>query len=78
HMRHRAAVGVTEALDCISIVVSEERGTISYAAEGRLRKLDSHNDLRELLNHELRGSKPEEPPAPKPRRLKRKGVEPKA
>jgi diadenylate cyclase len=57
HMRHRAAVGVTEMLDCISIVVSEERGTISIAADGRLRRLATHLELRDFLNRELRGTK---------------------
>lgn len=55
HMRHRAAVGVTEALDCIAVVISEERGTISVAFEGRLRRLANHLELREFLNRELRG-----------------------
>lgn len=35
-MRHKAAVGITEQSDGISITVSEERGTISYARNGRL------------------------------------------
>jgi diadenylate cyclase len=62
HMRHRAAVGVTEQLDCISLVVSEERGTISVASEGRLRRLSSHQDLRDFLNQELRSeSGPKKP-----------------
>ncbi len=54
HMRHRAAVGITEAFDCISIVVSEERGTISVASDGGLKRLASHVELRKLLNKELR------------------------
>jgi diadenylate cyclase len=54
HMRHRAAVGITEGHDCLAVVVSEERGTIRIASDGRLRRLGSHLDLREILNHELR------------------------
>lgn len=69
HMRHRAAVGVTEQLDCISIVVSEERGTISIASDGRLRRLSSHLELRDFLNQELRGDNVE--PEEKPRKRKR-------
>jgi diadenylate cyclase len=35
-LRHRAGIGVSEGTDCIAIIVSEERGTISIAHEGRL------------------------------------------
>lgn len=55
HMRHRAAVGVTEQRDAICIVVSEERGSISVAIDGELLKLASHQELRDLMNRELRG-----------------------
>lgn len=55
HMRHRAGLGVTEQLDCVAIIVSEERATISYAKEGRLRKLANAHELRDFLNRELRG-----------------------
>jgi diadenylate cyclase len=54
HMRHRAAVGVTEISDALAIIVSEERGTISYALEGNLRRLSSHMELRDVLNQEIR------------------------
>jgi diadenylate cyclase len=70
HMRHRAAVGVTENLDCIGIVISEERGTISVAFEGRLRRLANHLELREFLNRELRSDEK----VPKPVRLRRPRV----
>lgn len=35
-MRHKATVGITEQTDAIAFVISEERGTISYARNGRL------------------------------------------
>jgi diadenylate cyclase len=34
--RHRAAIGITEETDCLSIVVSEETGRVSVAAGGEL------------------------------------------
>jgi diadenylate cyclase len=47
--RHRAAVGVTEEVDAIAIVVSEERGMISVAEGGTLaRDLDAAT-LRKVL-----------------------------
>jgi len=59
HMRHRAAIGVTEAMDCVAIVLSEERGTISIARDGSLVRLESAADLREHLLRELRPALPE-------------------
>lgn len=35
-LRHRAALGITEETDAIAVVVSEERGTISVAHNGRI------------------------------------------
>ena len=41
-LRHRAAIGVTEESDAISVVVSEERGSISITHNGRIiRNLDA-------------------------------------
>ncbi len=41
-LRHRAALGISEATDAISVVVSEETGSISIAHGGRMiRRLDS-------------------------------------
>lgn len=36
--RHRAALGVTEETDCISLIVSEETGQISVAAFGEIER----------------------------------------
>jgi diadenylate cyclase len=46
--RHRAAIGVTEQADALSVVVSEETGTISVARNGRILRIDSGR-LRTLL-----------------------------
>lgn len=47
--RHRAAVGITEEVDAIALVVSEERGQVSIAEGGSLtRDLDS-TMLRKVL-----------------------------
>ncbi len=37
-LRHRAGIGVSESTDAISIIVSEETGTISVASEGKLTR----------------------------------------
>lgn len=56
HMRHRAAVGVTEGTDAVSIVVSEERGLISVAMDGNIQEGLTHTELREILNAILRSA----------------------
>ena len=58
--RHRAAIGITEESDCISIVVSEETGRISLSVKGELFYNLSIDDLRMMLIDELRPKKEEE------------------
>ncbi|HET8563187.1 MAG TPA: diadenylate cyclase [Candidatus Binatia bacterium] len=47
--RHGAALGLAELSDAMCIVVSEERGNISVAADGRLRRIDNLQELGSLI-----------------------------
>ena len=48
--RHRAAVGVSESTDSLTIVVSEETGRVSVAEEGSLTRVQNADGLREILS----------------------------
>ena len=52
--RHRAALGITEESDAIVVVISEERGTIITAENGRFTNMDMDEmKLRRYLNERL-------------------------
>ncbi len=51
--RHRAAIGVSEVSDCISVVVSEETGTVSLAHEGKLSRNFTKVTLKKKLQEYL-------------------------
>ena len=50
--RHRAALGISEVSDSLTIIVSEETGNVSYAMQGKLETGVSPSELREKL-HEI-------------------------
>jgi len=47
--RHRAAIGITEDTDAVAVVVSEETGTISLVAGGRIRREYDGPTLKDAL-----------------------------
>lgn len=48
-LRHRAGLGISQETDAKVIIVSEERGKITYASQGRLKMNISPEDLQRLL-----------------------------
>jgi diadenylate cyclase len=52
-MRHRAGLGISEQADVVSVIVSEETGTISIADNGVLVRGLSVSDLRAELHRRL-------------------------
>jgi diadenylate cyclase len=49
--RHRAALGLSEVTDAITIVVSEETGAISITADGTLHRNLSMQEFEELIRN---------------------------
>jgi diadenylate cyclase len=52
--RHRAGIGITEETDAISVIVSEETGSISLAVSGAIERDITVETLRERLSELLR------------------------
>ena len=51
--RHRAALGVSEVTDAITLVISEETGGISMTKNGDLHRNMEEDSLRDMLGNEL-------------------------
>ena len=49
--RHRAAIGITEISDCLTVIVSEESGVISLAKDGRLSRYLDTKSLKEIIKN---------------------------
>jgi diadenylate cyclase len=47
--RHRAGMGITEVTDAVTIIVSEEKGAISYAHKGEIFTNVNGEELKKIL-----------------------------
>ncbi len=56
--RHRAALGIAETTDCISIVCSEETGRLSIAVSSELHYNLTIDEVKLMLLEELKPKKP--------------------
>ena len=50
-LRHRAALGISQKTDAVSIIVSEETGSISVARGGQFRLAITADELENFLNN---------------------------
>ncbi len=51
--RHRAGLGLTEKIDAVVLIISEETGGISIASNGNLELNIPTNQLKETLLHKF-------------------------
>jgi diadenylate cyclase len=54
-LRHRAAIGMSEATDTLILIISEETGQVSLAKNGKILHNLSFQEVREFINDFLTG-----------------------
>ena len=59
--RHRAGIGITEETDAVSVIVSEETGSISIAVGGQVERDITPERLRQRLGELLMSYAPQSP-----------------
>ena len=52
-LRHRAAIGITEKTDALSLIVSEQTGKMSYVKDGEFVLFNNSNHLIETIRYDL-------------------------
>lgn len=53
--RHRAALGISEQADVVSLILSEETGEFAFAKSGKLSMNLSADELREMITQAITG-----------------------
>jgi uncharacterized protein (TIGR00159 family) len=53
-LRHRAALGISQETDAKAIVISEERGKISFVSDGKIQANVTPEKLQELLSETIK------------------------
>ncbi len=53
-LRHRAALGISQETDAKAIIISEERGKISFVSDGQIQANISPEKLQELLTETIK------------------------
>lgn len=71
--RHRAGVGISEATDSLTVIVSEETGGISVAFEGELQRNLNSESLKEKMRQIMNMNSDEDAAKGSRRKRKRKG-----
>src|SRR5699024_11792514 len=51
--RHRAAIGISEVTDALTIIFSEETGDISFTKNGELTRDDDDKQLEDMIMENL-------------------------
>ena len=54
--RHRAGLGISEDVNALIIILSEETGNISIAQDGELKICNDYEELRKILRETFEGS----------------------
>jgi len=52
-LRHRAGLGITEKTDALVVVISEQRGDMTYIKNGQHKTMSSAKALKNALNEDL-------------------------
>ncbi len=73
--RHRAGVGISEATDSMTVIVSEETGKISIAYEGELERNLNADEVKEKMRQLLNLNEEDNSKARRKKKVRKQGKE---